>query len=477
MSYRLKMPVKTTIKPYCYLKPLDSNGQSIYLHNGETTRLSHDGRIVSPIEDPESIHIRVKPDVIAKTLSTIYVSNYKGCWINGCMALCWYKYMLNHGHIIRLQSNCYEYEVNFFPPPQKKVADLLLLKIPKSLTEIPKKVMDELVSEAKMEYFEEKLKAKESIKLENEEVGSGEHKTEKLALEKTKPTKKQTKKKKCVKGKKQPRKPSKIEKLKPQVKHVHFKTRPKLPQTPSAEEQTLKSIDYLSTTAVQTTDDAYKIDRSVSLSRKVIFSAEAAHTTKIHKKHVEKFVKFIPETSSERNVVIVEPEEDSDDEIAQTKSGIFEMVLDLYEQIREEERGYARDKNFAMYLMDKILRKVYKLKMSDVKFVQDLLDDVVEDVVTMKHKDLAFAKRVVDEVVDQVFVESRRTIEKGWLEWLLSNIFKKIRDPEGKLQEGRLLEIVESSGSSDDDDDDDSSESGRDEEQQTPVVKTVYEID
>lgn len=466
------MPVKTktAIKPYCYLTPLDTNCCSIYLHNGETTRLSHEGQIVSPTEDPELIHIRVKPDVVAKTLSTIYVSNYKGCWINGCVALCWYRYTLNHGHIIRLQPEGYEYQVNFFPPPHKEVADLLLLKIPKSLTEIPKKVMDELVCEAKLEYFEEKLRAR-TVKPPAQEVGADEQR-----IEKKPPVPEKTKKKakrKCSRGKK-PKKPPTVEASKPDKKHVHFKTRPKPPQMSEAEEQALKTMDYLATTAAQTSDDTYIMERSTSLVRKVIFSAEARES-RLHKKHVDKSVKFIAETGSEKNVVIVEPDEDLlDDELETSKSGIFEMVLELYGRMREEEREYATDRSFVMYLLDRILRRMYRLNTSDVKFMRDLLDSVVENAVTMKERDLAMAKKVIDDVVDRVFVSRRKSIEEGFFEKLLGDIFSRIDEPEHKQARERrkVVEVVESSSS-----DDDSTESNEGEANKPSVVKVVYEFD
>lgn len=478
------MPVKRTIKPYCYLKPLDCVCRSIYLHDAETTRISRDGRIVLPIEDPEFIHIRVRPDVATKTLSAIYVSNFKGCWINGCMALCWYKYTLNHGHIIRLQADCYEYQVTFFPPPKPvSVIDYLQLKIPKSLTEIPKKVMDEIVCEAKNEFLEERnerLKAKE--RLTEELGGGGEKKIEE------KPTVKR-KSKAIAKKKKKQKKKCKVKKLKkppkletptqPLTKHVHFKTRSKAPTFSDVEEEVSKTIDYLATTAIQTTDSSF-IPPSSSHLRKVIFRPD----TQRFKKTAEKSVKFVAEVESVKSVVIKEPAartdygDDDEDfdllEVEPSRSGIFEMVLELYDRMREEEREYKTDKYFAMYLLDKILRKMYKLKMADLTFMRELLNDVVEDAVTMKAKNLQMAKRVIDDVVDHVFVEKRKQIHGGLIEEILTEIFARIREPEAKVKKSETVEVVPSKSSSDDED---SEKSAGDEENNLPVQKVVYLID
>lgn len=460
------MPVKSAIKPYCYLKRLDSTTDSIYLHNGETSRISREGRLLSPLENPEFIHIRVKPDNITKTLSVIYVSNHKGCWINGCIALCWYKYILNHGHIIRLQTDSYEYQVTFFPPPKTKFTDLLFLKIPQSLTEIPKKVIDELVYEAKMEYIEEKTKVKE-IFFEDTEI-----------IEKKAMTKKTKETKKKVPSRK---KSSEIEKLKNPVRgemkkraenRVHFKTRPKDSQILKAEEEALNRFKYLAN-GTQTTDNANLLP-SASLYRKVIFSTEAIPATKSYKKHVPKTVRFVSDLESAKSVVIVEPDEGLDqDEVVLTKSKIFEMVLQLYNRMQEEERDFNRDKNFVRYLLDKMFSKMYRTETSDLKFIRNILDCVVEDAVTMRENDLAMAKRVIDDVVEQIFIEKKTVTEGGFIEKLLKDIFARIGESEDKVQEKHSLKFTAGTSSLSDESLSTSSESI----ESGFVMKTVYEID
>lgn len=495
------------IKPYCFLKALGDSHHSIYLHNGKTTRISRDGRVLQPMEDYELTHVRVKPNLTKHTLSVIYVNNFKGCWINGCVALCWYEYVLIHGHLIKLQPNAFEYRITFFPTPDTEEPDFLLLKIPKSLTEIPPKVMEEIVAEAKSEFWnkrkeipETKLPAKITQKPTKTKVVKRNVSSKKSKKNKIKVTKKSGKQKvtiikskrqeahvkkssakrkpaKSVQGKKKllkkrqriKKRPVRTSEPKVVCKHVHFETRPKT--TPQRiEMKPSEIVEYFAAAGMQTADDTY-LTPSGSLSRRVIFKPTPEAPTV---ERSSKCVRFAAEGDSVKSVVFVEPE-DEDIETSDTmltKNELIERVLSLYERMQDEEKQHKTDKQFVMSLIDKLLRKTYNVKVENAQFIIDFLGEVVEDAVTMKEKDVAFVRKIVDDAVDNAFVDMRSRTEDGFFEKLLGEIFARIPEREIRVAKSRtmseLLDLPSISSA------DDSSRS--DDVDQKSIIKEIYEI-
>lgn len=440
------MSVKIGIKPYCFLKALNGSYHSVHLHDGETTRISRDGRILEPMEDHDLTHIRVKPNVTEKLLFAIYVNNFKGCWINDCKALCWYKYTLQHGHSIKLQPDTFEYRVTFFPPPEIQKPNYLTLKIPKSLTEIPAKVIEEIVGEAKNEFWNEK---KEKIKI-NDDKKKILKPTAKRTIAKRQQSKavqkstqrsaapqkqkikslllKKSTQRKVSKQKLKTKKKKSARKLAPTetYRHVHFETQPK---TKHSQIQ----VEHLTTATVQTIDAYFK--ESASLLRHVIFKPTPEAPTN---RDTTKCVKFTTDCDSCKSVVFVEPEEQGFIETKLTRSEVFECVEELYRNLQEEDKQHKANKHFAMHLIDRLLRKTFNVKVEDAQYMIDFLKEVVEDAVTMKDKDKAFVGKMIDDLVEDMFVERRRLIQDGFFEGLLEEIFDRI-----PIQESEEVTISE----------------------------------
>lgn len=445
MSVTEKSQFSNIIKPYCYLKAVRSRYPSIHLKNGQTTRISKEGKILSPTEDHALTHLRIKPNIKTCTILVIYTGEFPGCFVNKCTAMCWYEYTLTHGHFIQLQPHKYEYMVCFHPPPEKE-AELLRVKYQVLLEQLPKISIDKAMNESSDEYYAAITKANDKVlsqikkeiqrklmkmktivpkvkQIQNKPIKlkkADTKKVVKLKLTEKKGTKvKQIQKKTTESTTKTHKTPMQYKHTpQPKPRHVHFETRPIISEAP---------IEDTISTSIQTASE----DRSLKVPfRHVAFKSPpyAEECKCLKKRESWKHVKFVNEADV-KNVTFIEGDGSSEEEISEEE--IIENVVEFYDVILKEEREHEAHENYAEYLTDRLLRRVEKVDKTKTRdLVTCLLKEIVEDASESKVTDEGFIEGLLESILDHTFTDKRKQIEEGFFEELLEEFLARVEKEE-----------------------------------------------